>query len=51
MHEKQELGATIIKAKHSTHTSEEQECLMKKRSMSLSQTSMHGSELLQGPDN
>ena len=36
IHEKQELEATIIKAKHSTHISEEHECLMKKRSVSLS---------------
>ena len=36
MHEKQELEARINKAKHSTHISEEQECLMEKRSVSLS---------------
>ena len=51
MHEKQELEATIIKAKHSTRISEEQECLMKKRSVPLSQTSMQGSKLLQSPEN
>ena len=51
IHEKQELEATIIKAKHSTHISEEHECLMKKWSASLSQTSMQGSNLLQRPEN
>ena len=30
IHEKQELEAKIMKAKHSTHISEEHECLMKK---------------------
>ena len=47
IHEKQELEERIIKTKHSTHISEEHECFMKKRSVSLSQTSMHGSILLQ----
>ena len=46
IHEKQELEARIIKAKHSTHISEEQECFMKKWSVSLSQTRMQGSNLL-----
>ena len=35
MPEKQELEATIIKAKHSTHISEEQECFMKAKRVSL----------------
>ena len=43
--------AKITKAKHSTHISEAHECIMKKRSVYLSQTSMHGSKLLQRPDN
>ena len=51
IHEKQELAARIIKAKHSTHINEEQECFMKKRSVSLSQTSMQGSNLLQRQEN
>ena len=51
MHEKQELEAKIVKAKHSTHISEEHECLMKKRSVHLSQTSMQRSNLLQRPEN
>ena len=40
MREKQELEAKIIKAKHSTHISEEHECFMKKWSVSLSQGSL-----------
>ena len=36
IHEKQELEARIMKAKHSTHISEEHECFMKKQSVSLS---------------
>ena len=51
IHEKQELEARIIKAKQSTHISEEHEYFMKKQSVSLSQTRMQGSNLLQRPEN
>ena len=51
IHEKQELAVRIIKAKHSTHISEEQECFMKMRSVSLSQKKHVRIQFIERPEN
>ena len=49
--EKQELEARIAKTEYSTYISEAQEYSIKKQSVSLSQTRIIDSNLLQRPEN